>query len=60
MQHLPGGHCFTCHKDYSEESSEHYCFKNPDRIKPTKCTEVCKDSKYQKESWMDTMLSVDN
>lgn len=44
MQVLPGGHCFTCHKDYEEYTERHPCL---DKSNPTNCKEECyKNSKY--------------
>ena len=40
LQTLPGGHCFTCHKDFKEEFLEHECVKN-DKIDTTPCTDKC-------------------
>jgi len=50
MQTLPGGHCFTCHKDYEEESNYHPCFSTG-FVASTPCDEACKDSKYPMPLW---------
>ena len=42
MQILPGGHCFTCHKNFKENSENHLCFRD---CKPTACKMKC-DSRY--------------
>lgn len=44
FQQLPGGHCFKCHKDFTEWGEEHHkhC-----QGQPTTCGKACKDSKYK-------------
>jgi len=49
MQHLPGGHCFACHKDFTEEGDEHFfntCPMKGTEPTPERCLDECKDSKY--------------
>lgn len=46
FQQLPGGHCFKCHKDFTEWGDEHH--KNC-HGEPTRCGEACKDSKFKLE-----------